>query len=174
MRKLTALALVLTLCRPAFAGSETATLGNHTLQLSGTRGGFTLLLDGRPLLRDTGDSAVSIVGIYSTGPGGTAFSFSSGGSVSSTSSSAGAPRNGFSAALVEEDSGSATCPVKYQAVILGPATIVSKPFGACASAAQVAQGNATLVIVTQDPSGNNEEVDTISATGVTTEASATD
>ncbi|HQT47849.1 MAG: hypothetical protein B7X08_06715 [Acidocella sp. 20-63-7] len=174
MRKLVALVLVLALFRPAFAESETATLDNHTLQLSGTHGDFILRLDGRVLFHDVGDDAVSIVGIYSSGPGGTVLSLSSGGSVSSETSSTGDISNGFSAALLEEDTGSETCPVKYQAVILGATTIVSKPFGACAHAVQVTQDHGVLVVVTEDASGNHEEVDTISATGVTAEISATD
>jgi hypothetical protein len=171
MLKRTVLALLL--CGPALADPQTATLNGHTLKLSGQSGNFTLLLDGKPILHDTTDQNITLAGIYSSGPNGTAFSFASGGasSASSSSSSTGTGPS-FGAALLEEDSGNAACPVKYQAVILGAATLISKPFGACGSATLVSQSNGAMVVVTQAPAGQTTETDTISATGVSTQNSA--
>ncbi len=152
----------------AYGDTVSGSINGHRFALSGASGDFTLTADGRVVLHDTRDQAVSVAGTYAFGASSSSFvSSSANGSVVSSSSGGGSGES-YGVVLIAERAPGGGCPLKFQALILGGSTILSKPFGSCSESREISQINGRIVVVTPRLDGQGDEVDTITPGGVRT------
>jgi hypothetical protein len=149
-------------------GDMTGDINGHRFALSGASGDFTLTADGRVVLHDTKDQSVSVAETYAFGGSTSSFiSSNSNGGVSSSNSSSGSGTS-YGVVLIAEATPGGGCPLKFQALIMGRTTILSKPFGSCSQSREISQINGRIVVITPRLDGPGDEVDTITPSGVTT------